>query len=87
MGDMTGTTLYGPGHLFVSQTSATFDGDGRQLSSTDADGNETDYVYDALGDVTGTTLYRPGHVLVSASSASFDGDGRELTSTEADGNG
>ena len=69
----------------VSSTSATYNGEGQQLSTTDARGDTTMYTYDAAGDLTAET--QP----VTASSGivtsfGYDADGNQTVYTDGNGN-
>lgn len=74
-GDVT-TTL--PDGSFVTSL---HDQAHRLIADADADGNQIDWVLDALGDATGHVLFDPSGAITFYRIATFDALGRQLTDT------
>ncbi len=79
-GDLATTTL--PDNSYLGNT---YDAAHRLTKVTDALGNYTSYMLDALGDRTQTSVYKSGGILTWQASGTFDALGRELIATAGAG--
>ena len=84
LGDVTSTQQYDASNNLTASTSASFDGEGDQLSATDADGNSTTLTYDATGLLTAEVQPVTATTGISTSFG-YDGAGNQVRYT--DGNG
>jgi RHS repeat-associated protein len=84
-GNVTSTASLNASGTTLATTSATLDGEGHQLSATDAAGNSTTFTYDPTGLVSGEVQPVSATSAVSTSFA-YDADGHQTLYTDGNGN-